>query len=150
MDALEVTALNNLVEAKALKAARAELSVGTHQVDVVVHVKGTITVGEDYPRTPTVGVPVKELMALLLARSGALREANVKLLQECFTEVMADGEGKGKDALKAAVKDLEAVWEPQVNAILATLPTAQVRGPVTTKLSVVEVALPAETSLAAK
>ena len=147
-----VTALNSLVEAKALKAARAGLAVGTHQVDVTVHVTGTITVGEDYTRTPTVGVPVKEVLALFLARSGALRETNVALLQECFTEAMADGKGKGKDALKDAVADLDAVWADQVDAILATLPPAQVKGPVTTKLAVAEVvaeALP-ELDMAAK
>lgn len=146
-----VTALNNLVEAKALKAARAGLAVGTHQVDVTVRVTGTVTVGEDYGRTPTVGVPVKEVLALFLARSGALRGANVALLQACFTEAMADGAGKGKDALKKAVTDLDTVWTDQVNAILATLPDAPVRGPVTTKLAVAEVvAVQADMAMAAK
>jgi hypothetical protein len=151
MNATEITALNNIVQAKALKAARADLAVGTHQVDVTVRVTGTVTVGEDYTRTPTVGVPVKEVLALFLARSGALREANVKLLQACFAEAMADGAGKGKDALKEAVADLDTVWADQVDALLAGMPVATVKGPVTTKLAVAEVVqVAADAAMAAK
>lgn len=148
-DSLTVTALNNLVTTKALKLARVGLAVGTHQVDVTVKVTGTVTVGEDFTRIPTVGIPVKEVLALFLARSGALRDANIKLLQECFAQAFAQ-DSKGEGALKAAA-ELDSVFEDQVTAILASLPPAPVKGAVTTKLTVSEVVeAEAELALAAK
>jgi hypothetical protein len=45
---LNTTAVAKVIKDKALKEARATLMVGTHEVDTVVRIKGTITVGEDY------------------------------------------------------------------------------------------------------
>lgn len=92
-----------------------------------------MTVGEDYTRTPTVGVPVKEVLTLFLARSGALRDDNIKLLQACFTDAMADGEGK--DALEGRDRPRLRVDGPGGRHPRHPPP----KGPVTTKLAVAEV-----------
>ena len=106
MNATETIALNNLVATAAAKAAREALEVGTHQVDITVRVTGSLNVAKDTEKTPTVSIPVKEVLALFVARSGCTREASLKLLRECLTDALAEGT-KGEGAIAGAV-DLDA------------------------------------------
>ena len=142
MDNLKIIALNNLIETKAAKAARAGLSVGTHQVDMLVRVQGTVSVAADTEKVPTVSIPVKEVLALFIARSGATREASLKLLSECLTDALKDGV-KGEGAIKAAA-EMDKEFEARIKALTAALPKSPVKGAVKTDLTVCEVVETAE------
>ena len=140
MNAIETTALNNLIATKAAAAARGELIPGQYDVDIVVRVSGTVKVAEDTEKTPTVSIPVKEVLALFIARSGATREASIKLLRECLTDALKkDVEGVG--AIDAAA-DIDAEFKSAVAALTASLPKTPVKGAVKTVLEVTELPLP--------
>lgn len=143
---IEVTALNNLVAAKVAKTARDEVNPGEHTVDFTVRVTGTVKVLADTEKTSTVSIPVKEVLALFVARSGCTREASLKLLRECLTDALsASTEGKG--AIDGAI-DLDAEFKAAVSDLTASLPKTPVKGAVKTALNV-EV-LSEEVALAAK
>ena len=137
MNATQTIALNSLIETKVAKAAREGLEVGTHQVDVTVRVTGSLTVAEDTEKTPTVSIPVKEVLALFVARSGCTREASLKLLRECLTDALAEGT-KGEGAIDGAV-DIDAEFKAMVSTLTASLPKTPVKGAVKAKLTVTEV-----------
>jgi len=137
MNAIDTIALNNAVETKVAKEAREALEVGKHSVDFMVRVTGTINVAEDTEKTPTVSIPLKEVLALFIARSGCTREASIALLRECMTDALKDGV-KGVGAVDAAA-DIDEAFKAEVAALTASLPKTPVKGKVTTKLTVTEV-----------
>jgi hypothetical protein len=136
MNATQTIALNNAIETKVAKAARDAVEVGKHQVDFLVRVTGTLNVAEDTEKVPTVSIPVKEVLALFIARSGCTREASIALLRECMTDALKDGT-KGVGAVEAAA-DIDEVFKAEVAALTASLPKTPVKGKVTTKLTVTE------------
>ena len=149
MNDLDLTALNNVISAKAAKAARAGVSEGTFDVDVTVRVQGTLKVGKDYTRPPTVSIPVKEVLALFVARSGCTREDSIDLLRSCLTDAIA-AKGKGKGAI-VDTGAVDEVFEAQVAALIASLPETPVKGPVDADgLTCTVVEVPAGLALAAK
>jgi len=144
---IEVTALNNLVAAKAAKAARDEVNPGEHAVDFTVRVTGTVKVLADTEKTPTVSIPMKEVLALFVQRSGCTREHSLALLRECMTEALsASTEGKG--AIEGAI-DLDAEFKAAVADLTASLPKTPVKGAVKASLAV-EVVESAVGAVAAK
>jgi len=144
---IEVTALNNLVAAKAAKAARDEVNPGEHAVDFTVRVTGTVKVLADTEKTPTVSIPVKEVLALFVQRSGCTREHSLALLRECLTDALsASTEGKG--AIEGAI-DLDAEFKAAVADLTASLPKTPVKGAVKASLAV-EVVESAVGAVAAK
>lgn len=136
MNATQTIALNNALDTKVAKAAREAVEPGSFDVDFMVRVTGTINVAEDTEKTPTVSIPVKEVLALFVARSGCTREASIKLLRECLTDALKDGV-KGEGAIEGAV-DIDEVFKAEVAALTASLPKTPVKGKVTTKLTVTE------------
>ncbi len=127
---LQVIALAKVVKQKSSDAARDELDVGVHQVDLVARVKGTITVGPDTERVPTASIPVKEVLALLVQRAGALRGNTIALIRDCLTEALSEGV-KGQGSL---IKEFDAHFGAEIDRVLASLPTTPVRGAVQTAL----------------
>lgn len=140
----ETTALTKA----AADAAREGLTVGTHEVDVTVRVTGTVSVAEDTEKTPTVSIPVKEVLALFVARSGCTREASLALLRECLTDALSKGVS-GTGAVEAAA-DIDEVFRAEVAALTSALPKTPVRGAVKAKLAVARVDVASVTALAAK
>lgn len=139
MNAIDTIALNNAVSTKDGKAAREAVEVGSYDVDFMVRVSGTINVAEDTEKTPTVSIPMKEVLALFIARSGCTREASIALLRECLTDALQDGT-RGAGAIDAAT-DIDEVFKAEVAALTASLPKTPVKGKVTTKLTVTEVSV---------
>lgn len=133
-----LTAIEALALSKAVKAERDAVEVGEHHVDVTVRITGTLSVAKDTEKTPTVSIPLKEVLALFIARSGCTREASIALLRECMTEALADGT-KGVGAVDAAA-DIDACWKDEVSKLTASLPKTPVKGAVKAKLSVAVVA----------
>jgi len=125
---LTTLALSRAVNAKADKTAREGVVAGTYHIDVTVRVRGTLAVAEDTDKTPTVSIPMKEVLALFVARSGCTREASVKLLRECMTEALLHGV-KGEGAVEAAA-DIAKEHKAVVNEMLESLPRTFVAGAV--------------------
>ena len=144
---LVTTVISKLVSAKEASAARDGVGAGTFPVSFTLTVEGTVTVRKDTEKIPTVSVPLKEVIALFLARSGATREAAIALLRECITDVLASKGGKGgaKGALEA---EYDAAFGDLAEALLATLPKTRVRGAVDLDDVIVTVteSLPTETT----
>lgn len=125
---LTTLALSRAVSSKEDKVAREGVAPGTYDVDVTVRVRGTIEVLDDTEKTPTVSIPLKEVLALFVARSGCTREHSLALLRECMADALRDGV-KGEGAVAAAA-DIDAEYKRAVKDMLAGLPKTPVKGAV--------------------
>lgn len=125
---LTTLAISRAVNAKADKTARDGVLAGTYHIDVTVRVRGTLAVAEDTDKTPTVSIPMKEVLALFIARSGCTREHSLNLLRECMTEVLQHG-ATGQGAVAAAA-DIAAEHKRAVAEMLESLPRTFVAGAV--------------------
>lgn len=126
---LTMTVLSKVVPARKASEHRDGVTTGEYPVDFTVSVKGIVNVKEDTEKVPTVSIPIKETIALFLARSGALRESNIALLRECITDALAAKGGKG-GAKGALTAEFDAAFGEVVTAFLSTLPKTKVRGEV--------------------
>ena len=125
---LTTLALSRAISNKADAAARSGVVAGTYDVDVTVRVRGTLEVLEDTDKTPTVSLPMKEVLALFIARSGCTREHSLNLLRECMADALRDGV-KGEGAVAAAA-DIAAEHKKAVAEMLKSLPRTFVAGAV--------------------
>jgi hypothetical protein len=125
---LTTLALSRAISAKEASAAREQITPGSYDVDLTVRVKGVIEVSEDTDRPPTTSIPVKEVLALFLARSGCTREHSIALLRECLTEALKDGV-TGKGAIEASA-DIDREFKAAVAEITSSLPRNPVKGAV--------------------
>jgi len=127
---LTLTVLSKVIPARAASEHRDGVSPGAYPVDFTVRVSGTVNVKDDAtPKTPTTSIPVKEVLGMFIARSGAHREANIKVLRECLTEMLTSKGGKG-GAKGSISPEFDAAWSDTVGAFLETLPKTRVRGEV--------------------
>ncbi len=134
LDDVAITALNKLVKEKVGKAARANLGAGTHPVDVTIRVVGTLDVAPDTSRVPTVSIPLKEVLALFIARAGGTREGSVALLRSCMHDALRLGP-TGVGAIEGVV-EVDAAYVAMVAELTASLQKTPVRGDVTANLAV--------------
>lgn len=139
MNPIETLAVANAIETKNEKLARSGVVAGTYNVDVTVRVHGTVKVGEDTEKTPTASIPVKEVLALFIARSGCTREASIALLRDCLTDALSQGV-TGAGAIEA-VADIDNVFKAAANELVASLPKTPVKGSVKASLVVEEIAV---------
>ena len=96
--------MNAIVEAAIAKAVKMprNLPVGSHKVDIVVRIQGTLTKGEDYETTVYQSVPFDRLFAIALSKlNGVTAEMIVReaLANEIETEEV-------KASVKEAVREL--------------------------------------------
>ena len=129
---LTTTVLSKLVAARSASEARDGLAAGEYPVDFTVSVSGMVTVKEDTMKVPTVSIPIKETIGLFIARSGAMREANIRLLAECIGDALAAKGGKG-GATGSLAGEFDAAFGEVVTAFLAGLPKTTVKGVVDIK-----------------
>jgi hypothetical protein len=118
---------------KADDGARDALAAGTYEVDELVHVHGTLTVGKDYETTPTVSLPVKEILALFVARAGFTREHTMALLVDCVSDAI-DKSGHGAGEVASKVEAVDEYLEAIKKDVLAKLPKVPRKGAVKAKL----------------
>ena len=137
MNNIETLALANAVTDKQCKMVRAEVEPGQYTIDMMIHISGIMTVGADYPTTPTVSIPLIETIALLLKRMGFQRDKAMELLREIMTEAI-ELKGKGKGALIAIFPELESTIEQIKTELLSQLPEANRKGPVKFQATIVE------------
>jgi hypothetical protein len=137
LNAIETLAVNRVFTKGESSQARDEVAAGTYEVDLTVRVKGTLCVSVDTAKTPTVSIPVKEVLALFVARSGCTREAGLALLRECLTEAL-NNSVHGVGAIETAV-DIDAEFKQAVSDLTASLPKTPVKGPVKAHLEIEKV-----------
>ena len=103
--------------------ASGPMAAGVYTVDstITLRVKGDVKKSQDEEYVPTIAMPLKAIMATLLPRLGATREAAMKVLVEAMTEAI-EGEKQGDSTLKARMKDVESAFET-VAAVLDALPS---------------------------
>ena len=117
--------MNNLVAtimAAVAGKATCPLAPGQYNVDetLTVRVCGTVVKGEDETYTPTVAVPLKAVLALLLARMGATREAAMDAMVSAMADALNGGEG-AVEGMADRTKDVDTAMA-RVNDMLAALP----------------------------
>lgn len=113
-----------------------DLPVGTVEVDetVTLKVKATIRRNKDGEYTPTVSIPLKATLALLLAKMGFQRERAAELLVDAMTEALNE-DRLGEETITARLADVDTAME-RVQEITAALPKETRKGAVTVKGSV--------------
>jgi hypothetical protein len=108
--AVTTIALTKAIPKKEADAARTALTPGKYPVDFVARITGTMSVGAHTEKTATVSIPLKEVLALFIARSGITRESSIKLLSECLTDALKGDNTKATGAV-AAASDIDAEFE---------------------------------------
>jgi len=112
-----------------------KLAPGEHEVSgrFEVEVSGMIKKGEDSQRTPTVSIPYKVALALVLEKAGVVGDAAAKMLRDAMTEAIDLSKDKdAKAALSERCKCVE-VAEQRVQDMLDDLPKVTVSGRTTMK-----------------
>lgn len=143
---------------------------GTHSVDFTVHVKGAVTVGEDYERAATGSIPWLEASALwaevsreafnsLIGKVKAGEQVTVKdletmrdsrvlatsILTECIRKAMLDGESAvGKIAEQ--VEGMEEAVAEIKRQVVALLPMQEAKGIVKSNVVLEVVGTPSDIS----
>lgn len=132
MNALTQIALSAI---KAKPTARRQVRPGRYEIDETVHITGTLTVGEDYSTTPTVSLPVKEVLALFVARCGMKSDEAIELLRNSVTDAIAS-KGKAKGEIAGSIDAVTETLQQVEKELLATLAPQPRKGKVSSKLSI--------------
>ena len=111
MNSATKIAICNAIDSKVKKAARADLTAGEYEVDQVVHVQGTVTIGEDTERTSTSSLINEEFLTLVLKMSGCTRDRAAEIIETVSTEIL-DGWKGDKKAAKATRKAAVEAYDP--------------------------------------
>ncbi len=100
LNAAEVVALAKVVTGKRLKEASAELTVGSHDVDFLVQVTGSVKRGEDYEQEIVLKAePWTMLAAALSHLNGVTVESLVKEALTSDPELVKSIKAEAKDAM---------------------------------------------------
>lgn len=123
-------ALANLVSDKEVKAAKAALNPGQFVIpSFTVEVKGgTIALSQPVEYTPTVHLPLLDVMVIALHRAGFQREGIMALIEDAAIEALKVGEKVG-DSLKGDVDYVKAEIEGLQARLSSNLPKATRSGP---------------------
>ena len=133
-----IIALSKVVGTKEFAAARIGLGIGRHDVDFTVRVRGSMVVGTDTEKTPTVSIPMKETLALFIRYCGITREAAMAILERAMTDALEQGP-QGTGAVAEALPIIEETMAAIVEPLLARLPKTPVKGAVRTNLEFTEI-----------
>lgn len=134
----EIVALSKVLKKKAVDAAREELPVGDHEIDMTVQLTGTLSVSEDYDKAATASLLNQDFFLLVLKNSGVTRDAAAKAIAEIATEYLTNWSGSDNDKAeaKALRKEKVAEFDPKgeiqaiFNDLKITLPSISAKGPV--------------------
>lgn len=135
---------------KDAKAARETLTVGEHEVNVVVHLQGKLKVEEDQEIASTASLLSEDFLALVLHHAGITREHALKVIEDVAGNYLADWTGSKEDkkAAKAARAAKVAEFDPEgrmsavFDAFKARLPKTPRKGAVSFVGKVEEMELP--------
>ncbi len=120
-------------------AKKLVLTPGRHLVHemVTLELTGSILKSEDFERAPTVDIPMKTVLALVLEKSGCTRERSLAILTESLTEAMLNEESI-VGALTERVNDIE-LMSAKVKEMLGALPKKMCAGPVRVDVKMKEI-----------
>ena len=138
MNNATIIALAKVVGAKESAAARNGLGIGRHEVDFTVRVRGSMVVGADTNKIPTVSIPMKETLALFIRYCGITREAAMAILERAMNDALEQGP-QGAGAIAEALPMIAEIEASIVNPLLARLPKTPVKGAVRTNLEFTEI-----------
>jgi hypothetical protein len=107
---LQALAISKVVSDTVASKAKEGIEVGKHEVNFLVRVQGTVTLGEDYEQEFwQIAKPETTILALICALNGTTAD---KITQEEYDRIMADVEGKDYQITEEAAarfkKDREA------------------------------------------
>ena len=99
-----------------------EISPGSHELDlqVTLRVRGTVVKRPATQYTPTISIPLKATLAVLLQRMGCTREAAQDLLVQVMSEALAV-DGAPNKALENSLSDVDAAMA-RVGELTGSLP----------------------------
>ena len=120
LNATEILALSKAVASKDVKAARNGVAVGSHNVNFLVRVEGSMNVGEDYEKAQVCKIDWIGLTAMALS----------KLNGVTIESLVADYEAAGEVALDEIKSKAQAKIDKLKGSTIGTD-----RGKVTTKLA---------------
>ena len=106
-------------------------AVGNYPIDetFVLQINGSVSVGKDYQSAPTVAIPLKATMALLLHRMGFQREAAMKMILEIMTEALTIDE-KASETFKDQFEWMAEAEKMIADTFAEKLPKIDKSGPV--------------------
>jgi hypothetical protein len=116
MNAVEVVALAKAVKKGSLDKAREQVKAGTHAVNCLVRLSGSINVGEDHSQNKTAAMPQMKMLLAALMLNGVSVEAFIRRYLDGEFEVSKDQE-----------KEMKEIWEKLADSFNATF-----KGKVTT------------------
>lgn len=139
-----MNALEKLALVKLLGKDLDDAPVGKHHVAgrVTLDLDATISRSPDSEYTPTVSVPLKATLALVLHRAGFQRDRAAEIIVEAMREALTLGE-HGADEIAERIADVDAAME-RVTEITESLPKQKRKGAtrVTGTVAVVEESVP--------
>ena len=111
---------------------------GVHLVDttVTLRVTGTVKKAPDTERTPTVDIPMKDVLAIAMEKAGIVGPALEKMLVDAMTEAL-NNKKTSSQAIQDRMKDIDKA-QKQVVDLLGQRPKKPVSGRTTYDVEVVE------------
>lgn len=122
-ETLATLAIAKVHKAKAVKAASGELAVGTHEVDVLVRVTGSLTRGEDFDQRVVGKAQPWSLLAVALSKLNGITIA--ALVREAL-DADAKKAAEIKSAADAAMALVKAPTLTRCNGKITTALVAEV------------------------
>jgi hypothetical protein len=142
LSAIETQAIRRVIKDGAFNKSRDAFGPGLYPVDITVRISGNLKVGDNFEKAPTIRIPQKKVMALMLAKAGAIRPHLMKLMEECIGETIrmqlaaeATGEDTEKTVSSSLQEQYEAEYDVMVDQLCAGLPKIKERGHVLAELS---------------
>ena len=130
---MELTSIQTLAIAKmpknTLDKARKNVKPGNYPIDFTVKVTGNVSVANDTSKLPTVAIPYKAVIGLLLQRAGCTREASKQLLLDVMQQALNAGKN-ADEVFKEQVQTVEESIEKLSKEIIEKLPKIPVNGAV--------------------
>ena len=135
MNDIQTIALANLVSDKAVKAAKAAIGAGSHNVSpfTLTVEGGTVTIGESVEYTPTVHLPLLDVLVIALHRAGFQRDGIMQIVEASALDALAEGDKVG-DTMKSEIAYVKKEVEGLQSRLSTNLPKATRSGP--TKVAV--------------
>lgn len=138
MKHVETLALAKAIAEKRVKAARAEMTPGSYPVDITVHVRGDVEVGEDGEKASTASLLSEDMLVLALRFAGVTRERAVEVISTLAAQALLSWTGSDEDKKRAKAErtalvdeyDADGSVREMLAAHKAALPKTRVAGSV--------------------
>jgi hypothetical protein len=147
--------MNNLL-ILALKSCFADLSKkikgtllpGSHYIDetITIRVVGEVLKSENEMFKPTVKIPQKTVLALLLPYLGATRESAIQRLVWAVNQAI-DLDSKADETIKSQIKDVDSAFDMVESRVIDALQLCERDGKTNVKCEIMIVPSPVPTSV---